>query len=201
MSTGAIASHPDNRELLAARSAGVLSAEDDLFIPAPEPAKLQVRTGETHYLVYKPATRILHLVLQHENGEPRQTDYTLCDFQYDGPQPKFGRPFADELYGFAYQGVIQEALPAAVSQLKLTLEDAPDDPIELHLGRLDPPSTTRGLKARLQSLGLYHGDLESSEYDAELHAAVQKFQREHGLAATGAADGQTRERLAAVCSG
>lgn len=153
VSREAIRSHPHNRELFRARDPAVLSSDDELFIPAPEPAKFIVRTGETHYFVYKPPTRILHLVLRDDEGNPRQTDYTLSDFRYDGPKPKYGRPFPDVLYGFAYQGLVHEELPAALSELKLTLEDALDDPIELHLGRLDPVSTTRGLKARYRAWG------------------------------------------------
>lgn len=207
VSAEAMRQHPDNRDLLAARDPHVLSAEDELFIPEPAPATFRVTTGQTHYFVYKPPTRILHLVLRDDHGAFRQTDYTLSDFRYDGPKPKYGLPFPDELYGFAYQGVVHETLPAAISQLTLTLEDAPDDPIALHLGRLDPVATTRGLKTRLMNLGLYQGDVDvssldnSASTDADLREALTRFQRHWGLPATGVADPKTRDKLRDVCGG
>jgi hypothetical protein len=201
VSAEAVRARPENRELLSYRDAGVLSADDELFIPDPEPAKFRVRTGETHCFVYKPARRILHLLLTDEHGAARQSDYTLSDFQYDGPKPAYGAPFPDQLHGFAYQGVVHETLPAALAQLTLTLADAPEDPLEIHLGRLDPVSTTRGLKTRLQGLGMYQGDVEDTSYDADLHAAVKDFQRAQGLAASGAADAPTRARLRSVYGG
>jgi hypothetical protein len=195
-----IRNHPDNSELFSGRTPVVLSEADEIFIPERKPKQFPVAIGDTHYLVHRPAKRLLHLVLHDDNGALRQIDYTLSDFKYDGKKPEHG-PFPDKLYGFAYQGVVHEQLPAALTQLTLTLEDAPDDPIEIHLGRLDPISTTRGLKVRLQALGLYHGDVEDAAYDSDLSDAVRFFQRQQGLAVSGAADRETRAQLETIYGG
>ena len=201
VSLRAILDHPDNRDLFACRDSGVLHEDDELFVPPAEPKRVQVSTGYTHYLVYKPPRRTLHLELRDESGKPRQVDYTLQEFEYDGELPKFGPKPADKLCGFAYQGIVHEELPAATRRLKLVLEDEPDDPLTLELGRLDPVSTTRGLKARLQSLGLFVGDVASTAYDFELAEAVRLFQARQGLPVTGDADPAMRAKLKTVCGG
>ncbi len=116
-----ILSHPDNRELFARRNGAVLHEEDEIFVPEPKPAKFTVATGHTHYFVYKPPMRTLHLELRSRTGEPRQTDYTLQDFVFDQTAYKYQRPFPERLYGFAYQGIIHEELPAALKRASLLL--------------------------------------------------------------------------------
>lgn len=197
----AIRAHPENRELFACREPGVLSSEEELFIPPPEPKKEQISTGETHYIVYRPATRFLHFVLHDESAAPRQADYTLSDFVFDGPKPKYGFPWPDELHGYAYQGVVHEELPATVTKLKLVLDDDEDNALTIELGRLEPVGSTRGLKARLRSLGLYPGDVASSDYGVDLTEAVRLFQARQGLRVTGKADLATRAKLKTVCGG
>jgi hypothetical protein len=201
VSRQAILSHPENSELFAAREHCVLWCEDELFVPEPEPKKLRVRSDAIQFLVYTPLRRVLHLTLQDERGAPRETDYTLSSFVFDGAKDKYGFAFPERLYGFAYQGVLHQELPAGVVELTLTLDDAPDDPLTIQLGRLEPVSTTRGLKARLQNLGLYHGDLSDPGFDSELQEALRQFQRRSSLPVTGTGDAATRERLRAVCGG
>jgi len=201
VSRQAVLSHPQNQELLAYRDPAVLSEDDDVFVPDPVVRTITVGTGETTYLVYKPQRRVLHLVLQDDNGEPRQADYTLCEFVFDGPKPKYGLPLPAQLYGFACRGVIHEELPIAVSGLTLILEDAPAERISINLGRLDPVSTTRGLKRRLCNLGLYHADVDSPVVDQELSEALRTFQRAHGMPVTGVSDAATRDKLRALCGG
>ncbi len=64
----------------------------------------------------------------------------------------------------------------------------------LALGRLDPVSSLRGLKARLHNLGLYPGSLDD-EFDPRLFDALRAFQLSEGLPVTGQPDPQTCERV------
>lgn len=201
VSSAAISSHPDNAELFAARAPAVLHEDDEVFVPDPEPRTIGVSAGHTHYLVHKPLMRKLHLQLRGEDGAYREVDYELSGFEYDGPKPDLGFPLPTQLFGYAYQGIVEEQLYAGVARVTLTLADAASDPIVLELGRLDPVSTTRGLKARLQGLGLYLGDLSSATYDAETELAVCRFQQQQGLPLTGYADPELRSRLRTVFGG
>jgi hypothetical protein len=187
----------ENKDVFVCRTPEVLHQEDEIFIPDPTPKKIRVRTGETTYLVYAPPTRMLRLELKDERGNPRQADYELTDFEYDGTEKQ---KLPGPLYGFAYQGILEEELPAAVKSVKLVLDDDASKAFTLLLGRLDPVTTTRGLKARLLNLGLYVGKLDD-EYDAGVGRAVRLFQLMHGLAATGGADPAMRRKLVSVCGG
>ncbi|MFT3925156.1 MAG: peptidoglycan-binding domain-containing protein [Myxococcales bacterium] len=155
---------------------------------------MKVEVGGEVTLVYQPARRILHLNLQDESGRPHEVDYTLQELVYDGTQKE---KLAEPIHGFAFEGVLHEELPASVTKLKLVLEDDKDNPIDLELGRLDPVSTTRGLKARLQNLGLYQGELDD-KFDGPTASALRMFQRSQSLPVTGQADPITRGTLTKV---
>jgi hypothetical protein len=137
---------------------------------------------------------MLRLELKDERGNPRQADYELTDFEYDGTEKQ---KLPGPLYGFAYQGILEEELPAAVTSVKLVLDDDADNAFTLLMGRLDPVTTTRGLKARLLNLGLYAGKLDDA-FDAGLADAVRLFQWSHGLPATTFPDGPTLDKLVEV---
>ncbi len=181
----------ENKDVFVCRTPEVLHHDDEIFIPDPAPKKIRVRTGETTYLVYAPPTRMLRLELKDERGNPRQADYELTDFGYDGTEKQ---KLPSSLYGFAYQGILEEELPAAVTSVKLVLDDDAENAFTLLLGRLDPVTTTRGLKARLLNLGLYVGKLDD-EFDAGLMDALQALQWRSGLPATGFPDRKTLAHL------
>lgn len=182
---------PENKDLFGSREPHVLFNEDEVFIPEPAPKKVRVRTGETLYLVYAPPKRTLHLQLHSNHGKPREVDYELRDPVYDGT---INDKLKGSIYGYSYQGIVHEELPSSVSQIVLVLEDDKEHPITLHLARLDPVSTTRGLKARLLNLGFFRGPLDDT-FVPELTCAVQAFQWSVGLPATSFPDGPTLDAL------
>jgi len=200
VSCQAIMAHPENAELFACRDPAVLFTEDEIFIPDPEPRRVAVATGYTHYVVYKPPTRLLHLELRDASDAVRQTGYTLSAFEYEGKKPEHAVPLPEQLHGFAYQGIVHEELPASVCRLTMLLEDQPDQPFELALGRLEPVTMTRGMKARLVNLGLLHTPVDDA-WDLDTSQALRAFQRSQGLAATGQADPETRSALVRVHGG
>ncbi len=187
----------ENKDLFACRSPDVLFTEDEVFIPKPKPKTLRVHTGDTRYIVYSPPKRTLHLELRDESGKPRQADYELTVTEYDdtaNKPPLDLTKLKGPLYGYAYQGIVHEELPAAAMKARLVLDDDEDGALTLELGRLDPVSTTRGLKARLVNLGYLLAPLDE-KFDAALSRALCAFQIECNLAPTGQADAATRTLL------
>ncbi len=201
MSQSDILSCEENKDLFACRSSDVLFSEDEVFIPKAKPKTLRVHTGDTRYIVYSPPKRTLHLELRDEVGKLRDADYELTITEYDdtvNKPPLDLTKLKEPLYGYSYQGIVHEELPAAAMKVRLVLDDDEQGALTLELGRLDPVSTTRGIKARLASLGLYSGELDEED-DATLMHAVSMFQLANGLPITGAADIATRVALKQRC--
>ncbi len=71
------------------------------------------------------------------------------------------------------------------------------DVIELELGGLDPIETPTGVQARLLALGYPPGRVDG-DLGVYSEAALRRFQVDHGLKETGAADDDTRARLKAL---
>ncbi len=193
----------ENKDLFACRSPDVLFTEDEVFIPQPKPKVLRVRTGDTKYIVYCPPKRTLHLELRDEHGKLRHADYELTVTEYDdtaNKPPLDLTKLKGPLYGYAYQGIVHEELPAAATKVRLVLDDDEEGALTLALGRLDPVSTTRGLKVRLLNLGLYVGAIDDA-FDADTAQALRRFQLAQGRVATGEADPETRGLLISACGG
>lgn len=180
-----------NGELFACRDPKVLFSEDEVFVPDREPKQEQAAAGSTVHLVYCPPTRKLHLVLRDSTGALLDCDYTLQGFEYDGTEHE---PLPGPLHGYAYRGVVDEELPAAITKLELVINDEEDRKLVLELGRLDPVSSIRGLKARLRNLGFYRGEIDDA-FDPTLLEACRGFQLSRGLPVTGQPDVATCESL------
>jgi hypothetical protein len=65
---------------------------------------------------------------------------------------------------------------------------------EFAFGQLPPEETLAGVKARLQNLGFYFGEVDD-ELDDATRDALLAFQRRFDLEETGEADQATRDRI------
>jgi hypothetical protein len=157
---------------------------DEVFVPEVERREESGPTEARHRFVTNLPRALLRLRLL-QRGEPRANlAYRL------------------QVAGFLREGVtdadgrLEEVVRADVREAVLTL--APGTPDEervpLLLGGMGPLVTTRGVKARLQNLGLFPHPLDGSEGDG-LESAVRAFQEQEGLRVTGRVDEATRDAL------
>lgn len=88
-------------------------------------------------------------------------------------------------------GWLEQDIPPGARRGKLTVR--PGEEYELQLGYLSPVSTDEGVIDRLINLGYL--DAADGKDEPKVTAAIEDFQCEHGLDATGDADQPTRNKL------
>lgn len=121
----------------------------------------------------------------------------------DGYAPRAKVPFRLEIDGKSKEGktddegFIDVSVPPSAQRAVLFLgPTGHEERYELQIGHLDPIDTPRGVKSRLNALGFYSGDPDSTSMDDEQTIeAISAFQRFIALEPTGELDDDTRKAL------
>jgi hypothetical protein len=174
--------HPGNKELRRVRgNPNALLPGDRVEIPAKRERKFEADTGAHHRLRRRGVPSRLRMQLR-SLGEPR----------------------ADLAYAVIVDGVRHEGATDSDGWLEITISPAakeakleiPDDgeTYPIRLRHLDPIEEPSGFKARLANLGYAAGALDE-DFGPEAVAAIERFQRDHGLEVTGEPDAATRDKL------
>jgi N-acetylmuramoyl-L-alanine amidase len=176
--------HPDNADIKALRGdPNVLLAGDAIIIPDLRTRCEVAATGARYRFRRRGVPHTLRLRIL-RFGKPRANlAYAIA---IDGGPPHEGRTDAD---GWLSHPITPNARVAVVCL------DGKDE-YRLDLGTLDPIDTLSGVQGRLRILGLYDGPLGAETPQSA--TAVQAFQRQQGLDATGEIDDPTRARLRVV---
>ncbi|MFV8755971.1 peptidoglycan-binding domain-containing protein [Nannocystaceae bacterium ST9] len=181
----AILDAPENRELFARRSMNILFEGDEVFVP-DEPAKqVGIETGRSHLFIYQPRTIPVRLQFL-QAGVPRS--HEPVDWRVAG-----GELVEDRLDA---EGWLRAAVPLDASELEVVFQPGTDyaKTTTMRLAHLDPVEEVRGIQQRLNNLGFACG-AESGDAGDETRAAIEAYQRAHGLAETGEIDDSTRAHL------
>lgn len=176
--------HAENAALKQLReSPFVLQPGDVVYIPEPRQRKVDAATELRHTFRRKGVPAVLRLQLLEMTQPLADLPYVL---EYGGK----------EVTGTTDgQGKIEVFLPPDTPQATLRVGEGDDIRVyAIALRTLDPAREAKGIQARLANLGYYggkvHGDL-----DAATIAAIEHFQRDHGLEATGQPDDATTKAL------
>lgn len=91
------------------------------------------------------------------------------------------------------QGIVEQHISALAKAGELVIGE---DQLRLVLnfGHLNPLEDLSGQQQRLNNLGYHCGEADG-ELNEDTRRALRRFQREHGLAESGEADAQTRDKL------
>ncbi len=182
--------HPDNADLRKTRQdPNVLFPGDRVTIPPVRQSVTHRATGARHRYVLKTTPARLNLELRW-GGEPRAGEaYEL----------KIGSQVRTGVLGS--KGELSEPIVPDVSAAVLVVgEGGRRTEMALQIGSLLPASALAGAQTRLVNLGYLSGEIDGS-WDAPTRKALQHFQRDAGLDATGELDQETRELLVSVHDG
>jgi hypothetical protein len=175
---------PANQALRTLRANGyVLQPGDELTIPDRRPRVEAAVTGQRHVFRRLDVPEKLNVILLDTAGAPREgVGWTV---EIDGYAAQTGTTAAD--------GRIAAWIPPAATGGRLLLDKSA--PVALGLGRLRPIDTDEGVRARLANLGYLRDTAQDAE--ADLLAAVIRFQIASKLAPTGTIDAAFRNALLA----
>jgi N-acetylmuramoyl-L-alanine amidase len=188
-----VANHASNPDLLEKReNLETLLPGDTLAVPERR-VKLQAASTGSRYVIKRLdiPSRITVRFLD-ADGNPR----AACQFQVE-----FTTSAGDVLPMIEGQtdsgGSMTLAVPpdAATGSIRLMVDMAMRQ-YELRIGHLDPSNDVSGIQNRLRNLGLLAGEI-TGELDEATAAALEMFERLHGLEVTGRAEGATRAALLA----
>jgi len=165
----------------------VLLPGDVLFVPEKRLKEETRATDQRHRFKRKGVPSMLRIVLRDEDDKPRAgVAYVLT---IDG-QNRRGTTNGD--------GLLEEPIPPNAKEGKLIVGEGEDaEEYELELGRLDPVDDPAGAQARLANLGYDVGPIDGT-IGPRTRGAIQEFQRDHGLKATGELDETTQRKLQEV---
>jgi N-acetylmuramoyl-L-alanine amidase len=173
---------PENSELKQAREdANVLLPGDRLHIPEKQLKEEPGDTEKKHSFRRKGLPSVLRLVLR-EGGEPQaNTPYVLLidSKEYRGTTDG--------------QGKLKHSLPPNAGSAKLRVGDDTRE-FTLLLRSIDPVESIAGLQSRLRNLGYFLGDERGTLGPLTCHA-IQSFQENHDLEATGELNEATQRKL------
>jgi hypothetical protein len=180
---------PQNAELRAKRSdPHVLMPGDTLHIPDKQQKTVDRPTGKLHRFVVKRQKLLLKLTILDFDDEPvAKKD---CELEIDG---KIFKLQTDA------KGRIEQPIPRTAIGGKLRIPDL-DYELPVKIGHLDPVEEDTGWRARLINLGYYAGALDSQD-DRQVKYAIEEFQCDHRLKATGVLDAATRAKLKGMHGG
>lgn len=179
--------HPNNAQLKAKRkNPNVLLTGDVVFVPDKSGKQEAGATECRHRFVKKGEPAKLRLQLL-ENDSPRANEPYVLDID--------GQLFSGNTDA---QGSIEHPIPPNANKGNLTVGVAPNQQkFVLQLGDVDPVDEVSGIQARLSNLGFYY-DAVDGVMSPATQTALSRFQRKHGLPATGQADSATRAKLVQV---
>jgi hypothetical protein len=182
--------HPQNEQFRQLRpNPNLIFPGDKLHIPDPRMSKVSAGTGQAH--TFKLTRRKTFLRLN-VFGDLQRTGLTgNYELQVEGlPKPMKGPIGAD--------GSIDVEIPASARKAWLTLyepdAEEPYQEFELHMGALDPVTTTSGVQARLQRLGFDCGPTDDL-LGPTTRAALCRFQRKYELTDDGEPNSATQQKL------
>jgi N-acetylmuramoyl-L-alanine amidase len=175
--------HPENAELRERRrgNPNILFPGDRLFIPEREARIEDAATDARHRYQRAGSRLVLRVKVLDYDGQPVRS--TACDL-YFGLEH---HPLSTD-----GDGLIEHPIAPDVEDGKLLVPELALE-FDLRIGHLDPIDTPPGQRARLENLRYFAG---YSETDTEqLRWAVEEFQCEHGMRATGICDAATQSKL------
>jgi hypothetical protein len=174
----------DNREVKDARKdPNVLLKGDRLVVPPLESKDVDAPTEQHHKFKRKGVPSVLHLVLM-ELGEPLSNQPYRLVIDMDIRTGTTTR-----------KGEITEKVPPGARSAKLFVGPADKQrEYTLDLGGLDPVTTLKGQKQRLNTLG-YGAGVEDNQPGEEFAAALARFQHEHDLELKEELDDAARDKL------
>jgi hypothetical protein len=170
-----------NAELRSKRpSPNQLAPGDEVSIPELRSKQESGATEQRHRFKRKGVPSILRLQLK-KLGEPRANEKYVLDLD--------GQLIEGETDG---NGMLEHPIPPDCKGGRLLLKNGAET-IPVKIGHLDPVSEVSGVQQRLNNLGYPASD--GQRIDAKTRAALETFQREHGLDVTGEPDDATRAKL------
>jgi type VI secretion system secreted protein VgrG len=186
LDAAAVWGHAKNADLRTLRADPHILAEGDvIWFDAVERGALPLRPGANPFRAHiRRMETLLRLV---------------------GPsaKPLAGEPFEAEVDGLPLQrgatdgeGELKVIHPCAARACTVRLTRL-GKVLRLGLGQVDPVDTVSGLTQRLAALGHYKGN-PSTQLDEATSAALQAFQKAHGLGVTGKITTETTEAIVAA---
>jgi hypothetical protein len=182
-------SHAENAALKESReSPFVLKPGDQVHIPELRQRKVSAATGARHVFRRKGVPAVLRLRLLEMDEPLANLPWVLAC----GGQEVSGTTDA--------QGLIEVFVPPNMPRATLRVGEGEDVRVYAIVPRtLNPAREIDGIQARLANLGYYGGPIHG-DLDAATTAALERFQRDHDLEATGQADAATAAALSDVHS-
>lgn len=174
---------PANAELKRQRQPNVLLPGDQVTIP---PIRLREESRPTDQL--------------HKFQLAGQSCQLKLRFLDDKKQPRSGVAYTLTIDGKTTSGTLDGAgslnvpIPPDASQGNILLQTEPDpETYPLNFGHLDPDSLPTGIRGRLNNLGF--SCASDGDVDADLQAAIKRFQIANDIPPTGELDDRTRQAL------
>jgi hypothetical protein len=180
---------PDNAGLKGGRKdQKVLLPGDRVHVPPVRIRSEACATDQRHTFLRKGVPEMLQIVLLDTDGNPRpDLKYVLSIDEKIIKSDATGK-----------KGLIKAPIPPNARSGKLIVSgEEAEEVYELHLGEIDPISSTAGLQARLNNLGFYCGAVDGI-VGHRTKGALREFQASQNLPVTGAIDDDTRTALSRV---
>jgi len=167
--------HPDNKALRDARKDPftLVPGVDSVVVPDPRQRDEACQTAKVHTFRRRGVPARLKIRLLHHDGTPRANEEYFLEVN--------GELVADDKRADG-EGHVEVFIPNDARSARLYL-DGGEEIVDLALGRLEPPTTLRGVQARLLNLGFYRGPIDGED-SAALADAMARFCHAEGLAAS-----------------
>jgi len=196
---------PANAELKSKRKdPNILFPGDHLTIPPIAIKQEPKPTEQRHKFVLhgRPAKLRLRVMIEDDDDPGGSPPSANAPGQKPLPKPRKCQPYKLDIDGKLFTGTtdgdgyLEVPIPPQAAQGKLII--GPDNmTVKLTLGGLDPIETMRGVQGRLNNLGFNAGPV-TGEINNRTRAALQMFQMQYGLEATGNLDDATQQQLKSV---
>jgi hypothetical protein len=183
---------PKNASLRKKRSdPAVLAPGDVVHVPdAPVWRFDNLATGQEHTVVLDLAVAWLRVRLRHPGGAARAGKLATVGIREehgDKPETKVFETDSD--------GLVEVELGPFTQRIDLSIDEVL---YVLHIARLEPVESTRGLLARLANLGYAPGAIDGAGDPYARRSACEEFQCDHGLKVDGDPGPKTRAKLVEV---
>jgi putative peptidoglycan binding protein len=160
----------------------ILLPGDRLTIPVKTLKQVGAKTGQRHVFRRRGVPSVFRICLMRTGTVRAGESYTLTI----GGKARSGTT--------SDAGLIEEWIPPDADEGTLVVGE---DVYALDFGRLVPVTEIKGVQQRLNNLGHDCGKPDGKLNELTI-AAIRAFQERVGLTATGAADNDTRQKLAAL---